>query len=176
MSDAAPTPRDIDRVTGLDRPVKTRESGQEGHRKRRRIAEAQRRWLANGEEFVRQGIAASARAGCGPAAITVQIGHGGHRVADGYAAHTMARGDHHASEVKTESDGGRPSREIEVSEFVLQGVERRGGDADQNLVRGRLWEGNTHRFERQPSSVRCVTDAEKLLRNRLSLLHVSLPI
>jgi len=26
MSDAAPTARDIDRVTGLDRPVKTREA------------------------------------------------------------------------------------------------------------------------------------------------------
>jgi len=114
---------------------------------------------ANGEEFVCQGIAASARAGCGPAAITVQIGHGGHRVATATPSY-HGRGDHHASEVKTESDGGRPSHEIEVSEFVLQGVSDEAADADQNLVRRRLGDGNSHRFERQPSSVRDVTDAE----------------
>src|SRR4051812_46311500 len=176
MPDATPTTRDIDRVTGLDGPVKTRESGLEAHRKRRRIAEAQGWRLADGEELACDGIAAfaSAPARCHPAAITVQIGHGGHRVADGYATHTMAHGDHHASEVKTENDGGRPSHEIEVGQLILQRVERRGGDADQNLVGRRLRDGNTHRLERQPSSVSCVTDAEKRLRNRLSLLHVSL--
>ena len=177
MPDAAPTARDIDRVTGLDGPVKTRESGHEAHRKRRRIAEAQGWRLADGEELGCDGIAAfaSASARCHPAAITVQIGHGGHRVADGYATHTMAHADHHASEVKTENDGGRPSHEIEVGQLILQWVERRGGDADQNLVGRRPRDGNTHRLERQPSSVSCVTDAEKCLRNRLRLLHVSLP-
>ena len=176
MPDAAPTARDIDRVTGLDGPKKTRESGQEAHRKRRRIAEAQGWWLADGEEFACDGIAAfAAPARCDPAAITVQISHGGHRVADGYATHTMAHGDHHASEVKTENDGWRSSHEIEVGQLVLQRVQRRGGDADQNLVGRRLRDGNTHRLERQPSSVSCVTDAEKRLRNCLSLLHDSPP-
>ena len=177
MPDAAPAARDIDRVSGLDGPVKTRESGQEAHRQRRRIAEAQGWRLADGEELACDGIAAfaSAPARCHPAAITVQIGHGGHRVADGYATHTIAHGDHHASEVKPENDGGRPSHEIEVGQLILQRVERRGGDADQNLVGRRPRDGNTHRLERQPSSVSCVTDAEKRLRNRLSLLHVSLP-
>src|ERR1700751_2531207 len=114
MPDAAPTARDIDRVTGLDGPVKTRESGQEGHRKRRRIAEAQGWRFANGEELVCDGVAgfASAAAGCDPAAVPVQIGHGGHRVAGGYATHTMAGGDHHAGEVQAENDGGRSSHEI----------------------------------------------------------------
>ena len=77
------------------------------------------------------------------AAITVQIGHGGHRVADSYATDTLAHGDHHASEVKTENDRGRPSHDL--------------------------------RSARLFSSVSCVTDADKRLRNRLSLLHVSLP-
>ena len=123
------------------------------------------------------GIAAfaSAPAHCDPAAITVQIGHGAHLVADGYATHSIAHGDHHASEVKTENDWGRPSHEIEVGQLILQWVERRGGDADQNLVGSRLRDGNTHRLERQPSSVPCVTDAEKRLWNRLTLLHVSPP-
>jgi hypothetical protein len=44
-----------------------------------------------------------------------------------------------------------------------------------NLVGRRPRDGNTHRLERQPSSVSCVTDAKKRLRNRLNLLHVSLP-
>src|SRR5580704_12031358 len=177
MPDAAPAAWDIDRVTSLDGPVKTCESGQEAHRKRRRIAEAQGRRLADGEELACDGIAAfaSAPAPSDPAAITVQIGHGGHRVADGYAADTVAHCDHHASEVKTENDGGRPSQEIEVGQLILQRVERRGGNTDQNLVGRRLRDGNTHRLERQPSSVSCVTDAEKRLRNRLTLLHVSLP-
>src|SRR5258708_37993400 len=105
MPDGAPTARDIDRSTGLDGRVKTCESGQEAHRKRRRIAEAQGRRLADGEELACDGIAAfaSTLAPSNPAAITVQIGHGGHGVADGYATHTMAHGDHHASEVKTEN-------------------------------------------------------------------------
>jgi hypothetical protein len=173
MPDAGPTARDIDRVTGLDGPVKTRESGQEAHRQRRCIAEAQGWRLADGEELACDGIAAFASAGarCGPAAITVQIGHGGYRVADGYATHAVAHGDHHASEVKTENNGGRPSHEIEVGQLILQRVERRGGDADQNLVGRRPRYGNTHRLERKPRSVSCVTDAEKRLRNRLSLHH-----
>src|SRR5262249_57326447 len=97
------TARDIDRVTGLDGPVKTRESGQEAHRQRRRIAEAQGGRLVGGEELACDRIAAfaSAPARCGPAAITVRIGHGGHRVADGYATHALAHGDHLASAVKT---------------------------------------------------------------------------
>src|SRR2546430_12990089 len=108
MPDAAPTARDIDRVPGLDGPVKTRESGQEAHRKRRRIAEAQGWRLADGEELACDGIAAfaSAPARRDPAAITVQIGHGGHRVADGYATHTMAHGDHHASGSRPRTTGG----------------------------------------------------------------------
>ena len=71
-------------------------------------AEAQRRWLASGKELLGEGIAvlASALAGCGPAAITIQIGHGGYRVADGYAIHSVAHCDRHASEVETENDGG----------------------------------------------------------------------
>ena len=112
MPDAAPTARDIDRVTGLHSPVKTRKSGQEGHRKRRRVAEAQGWRLAGGEELACNGVAAfaaSAPARCDPAAITVQIGHGGHRVADLNATHTMAHGDNHASEIKTENDGGHSS-------------------------------------------------------------------
>ncbi len=32
----------------------------------------------------------------------------------------MAHGDHHASEVKTENDGGRPSHEIEVGKLTTQ--------------------------------------------------------
>src|SRR5262249_41638988 len=96
-------------------------------------------------------------------------------VADGYATRSVAHGDHHASEVKTENDGGRPSHEIEVGQLILQRVERRGGDADQNLVGRRLRDANTHRLERQPSSVSSVTDAEKRRRNRLSLLHASPP-
>ena len=97
-----------------------------------------------------EGIAAfaSAPAGCDPAAITVQIGHGGHRVADGYATHTITHGDHHASEVKTENDGRRPSHEIEVGEFVLQWVERGGGDADEYFVVRRRRHSDTHRLER----------------------------
>src|SRR5438552_278063 len=176
MPDAAPTARDIDRVTGLDGPVKTRESGQEAHGKRRRIGETQGWRLADAEELACDGIAAfaSAPARCHPAAITVQIGHGGHRVADGYATHTLADGDHHASEVKTEYDGGSPSHEIEVGQLILQRVERRGGDADQNLICRRLRDGNTHRLKRQPGSVSCVTDAEKRLRNRLTSLRLRL--
>src|SRR5260370_22935579 len=100
MPDAAPTARDIDRVTGLDGPVKTRESGQEAHRKRRRIADAQGWRLADGEEFACDGIAAfaSAAARCDPAAITVQIGPVGHLVPDGYATHTRPHGGHPASQ------------------------------------------------------------------------------
>jgi hypothetical protein len=84
------------------------ERRQKGHRKRLRIAEAQRRWLASGKELLGEGIAvlASALAGCGPAAITIQIGHGGYRVADGYAIHSVAHRDRHASEVETENDAG----------------------------------------------------------------------
>jgi hypothetical protein len=102
-----------DRVTGLHSPVKTRKSGQEGHRKRRRVAEAQGWRLAGGEELACNGVAAfaaSVPARCDPAAITVQAGHGGHRVADLKATHTMSHGDHHASEIKTENDGGTAQR------------------------------------------------------------------
>src|ERR1700760_4098143 len=60
MPDAAPTARDVDRVAGPHRRVETRERRQEGHRKRRRIAEADRRWLASGQELAREGVAASA--------------------------------------------------------------------------------------------------------------------
>src|SRR5437867_354780 len=134
MPDAAPTARDIDRVTGLDGPVKTRESGQEAHRKRRRIAEAEGWRLADGEELACDGIAAfaSAPAPSDPAAITVQIGHGGHRVADGYATHTVAHGDHHASEVKTENDGGPPSHQHHSAEGTVldQMAEGFGGVAE----------------------------------------------
>jgi hypothetical protein len=107
-------------------------------------------WAADGEELACDGIAAlaSAPARCHPAAIPVQIGH---RVADGYATHAMAHADHHASEVKTENDGGRPPHEIEVGQLILQRVERRGGDADQNLVGRRLRDGNTHRLGTQTS-------------------------
>ena len=45
----------------------------------------------------------------------------------------------------------------------------------EDLVGRRSRDGDTHRLERQPGSVSCVTDAEKRLRDRLSLLHVSLP-
>jgi hypothetical protein len=93
-------------------------------------------------------FAASAPARCDPAAITVQIGHGGHRVADLNATHTMAHGDNHASEIKTENDGGRPSHEVEIGQLVLQRVERRGGDADQYLVGRRPRDANTHRRHR----------------------------
>src|ERR1700751_4703591 len=121
MPNAAPTARDIARVTGLDGPVKTRESGEEAHRKRRRIAEAQGGRLADGGELACDGITAfaSAPAPGDPAAITVQIRHGGQRIPDGYATHTVAHGDHHAGEVKTENDGGHPSHEIEVGQLVL---------------------------------------------------------
>src|SRR5579872_4273423 len=124
MPDSAPAARDIDRVTGLDGRVKTRESGQEAHRKRRRIAETQGRRLADREESVCDGITAFAPAPGDPAAIAVQIGHAGHRVADGYTAHTMARGDDDAREVKTENDGGRPSHEIQVGQLIFQRVKR----------------------------------------------------
>src|SRR5712672_239129 len=125
MSDAAPTTRDIDRVTGLDRPVKARESGQEAHRKRRRIAEAQRRWLADREEFACHDIAAFASAlpSRAPAAIAVQIRHGGHRVTDTHAAHALARGDDDAGKIETKNDGGRPSHEIELGQLVFEWVE-----------------------------------------------------
>ena len=111
MPDAAPTAGDIDRVTRLAQRVQTRKGGQEGHRKRRGIAEAQRRWLASGKELLGEGIAvlASALAGCGPAAITIQIGHGGYRVADGYAIHSVAHCDRHATRSRPRTKGASVS-------------------------------------------------------------------
>jgi hypothetical protein len=136
MPEAAPTARDIDRVTGLHSPVKTRKSGQEGHRKRRRVAEAQGWRLAGGEELACNGVAAfaaSAPARCDPAAITVQIGHGGHRVADLNATHTMAHGDNHASEIKTENDGGVRPMKLRSASLYSNGL------SDEAATRIRTW-------------------------------------
>ena len=85
--------------------------------------------------------------------------------------HTIAHGDYHPGEVETENDWRRPSHEVEVGQLVLQRVQRRGGHADQNLVGRRPRDGNPHRLKRQPSSVSCISDTEKRLGNRLSLLH-----
>src|ERR1700732_4661774 len=172
-----PTARDIDRVTGLDGPVKASESGQEAHRKRRGVAEARGWRLADGEELARHGIAAFAFAPPtrDPAAIAVQIGHRGHSVADSHAAHIMARGDDDAGKVEAKNDGGRSPHEIKVGQLVFEWVERRGGNADQHLVGRRLRDGNTHRLERESGSVPRVADSQKRLRTRLWLCHVLLP-
>src|ERR1700722_12571121 len=174
MPDAAPTAGDIDRVTGLEHRVQTRESRKEGHRQRRRIAEAQRRRLASGKELLRKGIAVltSVLTRRDPAAVTVQIRHRRHSVTDGQAGDTLAHSDHHTGDVKSENDGRRASHEIQVGQLVVERVERRGGHADQHLFVGRTRDGNTYRLQRQPSSVSGVTDAEEHIRNRL-LAHDS---
>jgi hypothetical protein len=126
MTDTAPTARDIDRVPALDGLVKARKSGQEAHRKRRSIAEAQGWRLVDGEELARHGVAAfaSAPAGRDPATIAVQIGHRGHRVTDSYALHVMARGGDDAGKVEAKNDRGRSPHEIKVGQLVFEWVER----------------------------------------------------
>src|SRR5271169_5358897 len=83
----------------------------------------------------------------------------------------MAHGDHHTGDVKSENDGRRTSHEVQVGQLVLEWVERRGGDAEQNLIGRWLRNRNANRFQRQPSSVSCVTDTKKRLRNVLSPVH-----
>jgi hypothetical protein len=150
MTDATPATGNVDRVAGLDGAVESREGGQEAHRERSRIAEAQGRRLADGEELACHGIAAFAAAppSRAPAAIAVQIRHGGHRVTDSHAAHASARGDDDARKIEAKNDGGRSPHEIKVGQLVFEWVERRGRNADQHLVGRRLRDGNTHRLER----------------------------
>ena len=127
--------------------------------------------------MARHGIAAFAFAPPtrDPATIAVQIGHRGHSVADSHAAHIMARGDDDAGKVEAKNDGGRSPHEIKVGQLVFEWVERRGGNADQHLVGRRLRDGNTHRLQGYPGPVSRVADTQKRLRDRLCLLHVSLP-
>src|SRR5258707_8315217 len=121
MADATPAAGNVDRVAGLDGAVEGREGGEEAHRKRRGIAEAQGWRLPDGEELARHGIAAFASApdSRDPAAIAVQIGHRGHSVTDSHAAHVMARGDDDAGKVEAKNDGRRPPHEIKLGQLVL---------------------------------------------------------
>src|SRR5258708_5934789 len=86
----------------------------------------QGRRLCDGEELARHGVAAfaSARPSRDPATIAVQIGHRGHSITDGHAAHVMARGNDDAGKVEAKNEGGGSPHEIEVRELVLKWVER----------------------------------------------------
>jgi len=113
MTDATPAAGNVDRVAGLDGAVQGREGGEEAHRKRRGIAEAQGWRLADGEELARHGIAAFVPAppSRDPATIAIQIRHSGHRVTDSHAAHVMARCEDDAGKVEAKNDGGvRPMK------------------------------------------------------------------
>jgi hypothetical protein len=146
MPDTASAARDIDGVTGLHRAIEAREGGEEAHRQRCRREKAQGFRFGDGQKLPRQRIAGFAATPGDPAAVAIQISHGHHRIANVYAAHGAAFGHDDAGQVEAEDDRGRPSKEVKLGELVLQRVERRGGDADQNLVGLWPWDKNTHRL------------------------------
>ena len=160
----------IDGVAGLHSAVKAREGGEEAHRQRCRIQETQGFRFGDGQELPRKRIAPFAATPGDPAAVAIQISHRHHRVANGYAAHGVACGHDDAGQVEPEDDRGRPPKEVKVGELVLQRVERRGGDADQNLVGPRPRDRNTHRLQWKPGPVFGVADTEERLWDRKCLL------
>jgi hypothetical protein len=130
--------------------------------------------FGDGQELSRQRIAAFAATPGDPAAVAIQISHRHHCVANGYAAHGAAFGHDHARQVEAKDDRGRPPKEVKLGELVLQRVERRGGDADQNLVGPRPRDRNTHRLQWKPGPVFGVADAEERLWGPKCLLHDNL--
>jgi len=141
MPDATPTPRDINRVTCLDGAVKARKSGQEGHRKRHRIAEAQGWRLGDGEELACDGIAAFA---CFPPVAT------------------QPPSPFKSAMAATASPTATPFTPWPTATTAPARSRPRttGGVRPMKLRSASLYS----------SSVSCVSDAEKRLRNRLSLL------
>jgi hypothetical protein len=89
------------------------------------------------QELPRERIAAFAATPGDSAPVAIQISHRHHRVANGYAAHGAAFGHDDTGQVEAEDYGRVRPNEVKVGELVLQRVERRGGDADQNLVGSR---------------------------------------
>src|SRR5262249_49876224 len=87
-------------------------------------------------ELVRRGVAALVSFGPAgnPAAITIRVGHRRHRIADRDATHGAPLGYNDARQIEAEDDGRRSPKEVELSKLVLQGVQGRGGNADQYLV------------------------------------------
>src|SRR5262249_40171660 len=133
---------------------------------RPRVSEAQCFRLADSQELPRQCVAAfvSCAAGGDPAAITIQVSHRGHGVTDSDATDGAPLGYNDAGQIETEDDRRRSPKEVELSELVLQGVQGRGGDADQHLVGCRTGNRNTHRLERESSLIFRVTNANERLR------------
>jgi hypothetical protein len=174
MTDTAPTARDIDHVPALDGLVKARESGQEAHRKRRSIAEAQGWRLADGEELPRDGIAtfASAPLSRDPATIAVQIGHRGHRVADSHAAHVMARGDDAAGKVEAKNDGGVRPMKLRSASLYSSGLSDEAATRINISSAAGRGTGRRTASSGSPAPISRVADAKKRLRDRMCLLHV----
>src|SRR5262249_1220757 len=109
MTYATPATRDVDDLTSIDSVVQAREGGEEGHGQHARISEAQGFRLADGQELLRQCVAALVSFGTAgnPAAITIRVGHPRHRIADRDATHGAPVGYNDARQIEAEDDARR---------------------------------------------------------------------
>src|SRR5262249_7764200 len=155
MTYATAATRDVDDITSIDSVVQAREGGQEGHGRPARIGKARASGLGDGQDLLGRGVAALVPSGPAgnPAAITIRVGHRRHRIADRDATHGAPLGYNDARQIEAEDDGRRSPKEVELSKLVLQGVQGRGGNADQYLVGCGPPNWNTHRFQGEPSPI-----------------------